>query len=1338
LVRVGLVGPWDPHDVVDLLLIGLLREAVARDLDAKLVLVVGRGREDLPWPVPVASVDRLLPTGLDGLIVSGELATSPAVAGFTPPDVWATAVGLAAAAGIPLAWFGIRLVGDPPLPSGLAALIADSAPLLLDGQSASQLEPHGRVVEHPFASLRASGDAGPRSGRLVHAAPSVLAAVAGPDQDGLDAARFGTWVPLRPGRGDRLVGLADAVPTLRWDQPSDVLTLFARAEEVVTDDPAVAAIAASQGARPMRPPTAQADGEASAPAELDATTGWSHCLARLRTEPRPDAGSLRLALQAGLGSTSGDSGHGRPLEAAKEPAQLSRGGQVTREDLDQARQAARDARARAERWRSDYYRLRGRRSVRLALRLSGTWARLRAAGPRGVALAVGRRLAPLREGRPPEDSSRQAAPSQDAVQRVIASVESSDRTDGPLVSVLVLTRDGASHLRRLLPALEATRYRSFEVVVVDNGSGAETRELLARWRPPFDVQVLRNDHNATFGAGNNQAATAASGAYLLLLNDDIEPIEPGWLGHLVTTAERTGAGATGARLVYPPDTAAENVGDSAATALALQHRGIHFENWGDGLPRARNLGARGDATSPEAREVQEVPAATAACLLLARAVFEEVGGFSDGYDYGLEDVDLCLKLRAAGHRIVVDGATALWHHEFATQNRRGAEDKQHRRAHNRRQLADLWGPRLHRQVLRDRVLGAGEWSESPLHVAITVTRLDERRRFGDWYSAHELGDAIEALGWRVTYVERYEDRWYELPRDVDVLVVLIDAFDLWRAPDHLVTVAWVRNWTDRWVGRPWFDDYDIVLASSEASVDLILRRSSHEPVLFPLATNGGRFRPDQASPDERCDVVFVGSYWGEERSVSQVLAALGEEFDVRLYGRGWDQVPDVAHLHRGVCAYSRLPRVLASAQIVLDDTASPTKPYEAVNTRVFDALASGALPVSDNPSGVARLFRSPLPTWDHPDHAVALIRDLLRDEARRRELVDAGRTEVLTEHTYARRGRRFREALLAWVEAPRLNVLTGVPNRRTEHRWGDTHFARALQRQLRRAGVTSRLVRLPEWESLGAATADAVVHLFGLSTFTPRAAQTTLLWNISHPELVSPEQCERYDHVLVASERFAAEIAAEVSVPVHVMHQATDPDRFRPTPSGPPHDLLFVGNSRNVRRRVLDDVLPTDFDLAIYGWGWTGDLVDLAHVRSDHVPNRELGGYYAAAAIVLNDHWDDMRALAFPSNRLYDALAAGAFVISDHVEGLDELFDGGVVTYRDRQELHSLVVRYLADPWERERIAARGRAAVLARHSFAHRAAALLSVLSGQAQPATVLGESLRWPADRSADAPAG
>jgi spore maturation protein CgeB len=158
-----------------------------------------------------------------------------------------------------------------------------------------------------------------------------------------------------------------------------------------------------------------------------------------------------------------------------------------------------------------------------------------------------------------------------------------------------------------------------------------------------------------------------------------------------------------------------------------------------------------------------------------------------------------------------------------------------------------------------------------------------------------------------------------------------------------------------------------------------------------------------------------------------------------------------------------------------------------------------------------------------------------------------------------------------------------------------------------------------------------------------------------------------------------------------------------------------VAKTRDVLRPVVSDALTVGLRPAIYGGGWR-ELVDPSLVVADYVPNEALPTVYSSAGVVLNDHWGPMRAWGFVSNRLFDVLACGTPVISDPVDGLAELFDGAVLEYRKPTELRAMVDEVLADPPAARARAARGRTAVLARHTLDHRARELtvaLAAMSG-------------------------
>jgi hypothetical protein len=304
--------------------------------------------------------------------------------------------------------------------------------------------------------------------------------------------------------------------------------------------------------------------------------------------------------------------------------------------------------------------------------------------------------------------------------------------------------------------------------------------------------------------------------------------------------------------------------------------------------------------------------------------------------------------------------------------------------------------------------------------------------------------------------------------------------------------------------------------------------------------------------------------------------------------------------------------------------------------------------------------------------------------------------------------RLARRAAGASSDGPTFAINICAPNWSGACSWGDLHFARAVQQELQRRGAPCAIHVIDEWHRSQRERYDVVLHLKGLTEYSPVSGRLNVLWSISHPELLRVEECARYDLVLVASETFAARLAASCPVPVAVLEQATDPAVFFPEPDAAlAHELVFVGNSRGVMRQVVADLLPTERDFAIWGARWE-PLIGSQHVVGAYLPNDRVRGAYSSAGIVLNDHWDDMREHGYASNRLYDAVACGALVISDRMAGLEERFGGAVVTYEGRDELRDLVERFLADPAERAARGAAGRTAVLANHTFAHRVDALL------------------------------
>lgn len=967
-----------------------------------------------------------------------------------------------------------------------------------------------------------------------------------------------------------------------------------------------------------------------------------------------------------------------------------------RDALEAERRVSEQWRRVAEERRVAMERLRQRRVVRILFAVAKVllpvvrrW--------RARTLAVERRLRGFASGILGARHRLTAGRREATLRRAVASLPEPD-ADPRRVAAIVLTHDGLDHLTRLLPRLRSVSHPSLDIVVVDNASGPDTGAWLDA---QSGITVIRNDANLSYAEAYNRAVATVTADVVLLLNDDVEPIDDDWLARMLARLDGNVA-AVGAQLVYPR----RSLLDGRTRDVSIQHLGIALEPDGDGPPRAVN---RGHGMDPDPRQpVEEVAGATGACLLVDRSAFLDAGGFDVGYEYGAEDVDLCWRLRTSGHRVLIEPAAVLWHREGATRHRQDMAGRAERQRRNWDRLIDRFGPAMRRAVEQDRLTGQLVLSDRPFQVGITVTRDLETAGYGDWYTAHELGAAMGELGWRVRYVERYRDAWYDTTEGLDLVVVLHDEFDLRRvARPGLTSVAWIRNWADRWVGHPWFDDFDVVTASSRVVADEIVATSRREAVpVVPLATNPSRFTPGTGS---RRGAVLTVNNWGVDRGVESLLAA---SEDLQLYGKGWEDVPSVAGHWHGHLSYEDLPALYAGAQVVVDQASPHTRPFGSVNSRVFDALSAGALVLTDQVEGAEEIFGGLLPTWSNPEDVPRLLREFRDDPSGTQARVAALQRLVWDEHTYSHRAATFRDLVADHLARPTFVIRIGAPNRREARSWGDTYFAEGLVTELRAAGHRALIQTLDEWNDREGRGYDVSLHLKGRSRCPRSVGQLHVVWIISHPDEVDPGELAVADVVFVASELLASRLRSMLDgVPVHVLLQATDERRFRPRTPDPStsHDVVFVGNSRFSERPMVMAAAAADVGLAVYGANWERYLPPDV-VRDRFVPNEDVPVVYTSSAVVLNDHWDDMRRWGLISNRVFDALACGACVVSDDVYGLKEVLGDAVAT-TGPETLVPVLRELLADHERRARMGRHGRQLVLAKHTFRHRVQEMCRIL---------------------------
>ena len=249
----------------------------------------------------------------------------------------------------------------------------------------------------------------------------------------------------------------------------------------------------------------------------------------------------------------------------------------------------------------------------------------------------------------------------------------------PRVSVIIPTRDRGMLLGECLSGLLGTTdYPDFEVLIVDNGSTEpDALALLDRVAADPRVRVLRDDGPFNWSALNNRAAAQATGELLLLLNNDVSVLHPGWLRSMAAQAMRPGVGVVGARLMFPDG--------------RLQHGGLLLGPRGAAVHAFMGADADEPGYLAQVMLLRDLSAVTGACMAIRRSLFHELAGLEqDNLHVAWSDVDLCLRARAAGYRVIWDPEATLVHHEAATRGRDESLEQQARFEIERTYMRRRW------------------------------------------------------------------------------------------------------------------------------------------------------------------------------------------------------------------------------------------------------------------------------------------------------------------------------------------------------------------------------------------------------------------------------------------------------------------------------------------------------------------------------------------------------------------------------------------------------------------------------------------------------------------------
>lgn len=230
----------------------------------------------------------------------------------------------------------------------------------------------------------------------------------------------------------------------------------------------------------------------------------------------------------------------------------------------------------------------------------------------------------------------------------------------PKVSIIIPNKDHKEDLKKCLESIwKKTTYENYEILIVENNSvEPETFAYYQELQEKQDgLKIITWKDGFNYAAINNYAVKNCDGEYLLLLNNDTEVLTENWIEEMLGICQRPDVGAVGAKLYFPDNT--------------VQHAGVVIGMGGIAghifscMPKAE-YGYQAKLISS-----QDYSAVTAACMMIKRAVFEQVEGFDERYRVAFNDIDLCMKIRHSGNRIIFTPHAELYHYESKS---RGKEE----------------------------------------------------------------------------------------------------------------------------------------------------------------------------------------------------------------------------------------------------------------------------------------------------------------------------------------------------------------------------------------------------------------------------------------------------------------------------------------------------------------------------------------------------------------------------------------------------------------------------------------------------------------------------------------
>ncbi len=829
------------------------------------------------------------------------------------------------------------------------------------------------------------------------------------------------------------------------------------------------------------------------------------------------------------------------------------------------------------------------------------------------------------------------------------------------VSIILLNLNGGDMVVHSIQSIIEKMRPGDELIIVDHGSDDGSIERVKQMTEQNNIIVWERCENYTFSQSNNSAVKKAKNEIIVFINNDIV-IEDGSFNDLSQVLGEEKIEIVGG-LLYDAPIEEFSIKYKNSFPRCLQHRGIGLKIGGENFIQAYDINT---PCTRQQRDIDylQVAATTGALMAIRKEFFLKIGGFSEKYIYGQEDVDICLRtsLEHDSNIAVCHKFKALHYHGY-TRLRQNSKHKTKglNLLKNRIILNEYFDVPIRKMLksknFRDNI---NPVKASCKKIAFIVSDLSIETSKGDVFTAFELANALN---------KKYScECYFILPNKeidcskFDIIInfihsARIDILNNLRS--DTIVIGWMRNWFDKWCQLPDIDLYDIIYCSSKKACSYVEEQIKFTVKYLPLAAGADAVKLGQQKKSNSTgninnkNYTFIGSYFNTPREIASLLDPTNIPYQFKLYGHNWENHSTFSTYTLGPINYFDTVEKYLETSLVIDDANIATKKWGSVNCRVFDSLALGIDVITNGAAGATELFGDLLQTYDSKESLTnKVIGSLEKGESNSINLLQ---DIVLKNHTYENRVEQIWNDIDGLLSSTHVRIHTSIPKPSCSLQWGDLYLARSIRHELQKNKLRCNISVGENSERRLSSREDLALNLRGIEGVKQINKQAFLNWFISHPKSYDISELVEVDNIAISSKIFAGKVenlrlGFNDVKPLYLPQFSTI--KISESLQDARYDFIFVGNTRNIYRESVKYAIQLGLDIRVIGSGWD-NYIDKKYILKNLVSNSELGSAYKLGRVVLCDHWEDMKKFGFVSNRIYDCLSISKPILTDYAKDIE-------------------------------------------------------------------------------------